>query len=118
GAHAAESAARGSEAPKRRHPFVSYRGRGGSMIVSDAAIEALLFVAGEPITLDEIARVLQCDALEAEAGVRELQLRLGETRSGLQLLNIAGGYQLSTRPEHADVIGRLLARTATRLSRA
>lgn len=83
-----------------------------------AAIECLLFVAGEPLTLTTIARALQCDELSAEAAMRELQLRLGETNSGLQVVSIAGGYQLSTRPEYAEVVGRLLARSQSRLSRA
>lgn len=83
-----------------------------------AAIECLLFVAGEPLPLTTIARALQCDELSAEAAMRELQLRLGETNSGLQVVSIAGGYQLSTRPEYAEVVGRLLARSQSRLSRA
>lgn len=83
-----------------------------------AAIECLLFVAGEPLTLSAIARALQCDELSAEAALRELQLRLGVTGSGLQVVSIAGGYQLSTRPEYAEAVGRLLTRSRAKLSRA
>ena len=50
------------------------------------------------------ARAIQSDELQAESALRELQLRLGESGSGLQLVQIAGGYQLSTRLEHADAI--------------
>jgi segregation and condensation protein B len=85
--------------------------------VTPAAVECLLFVAGEPLTLADIARALQCDELEAETALRELQLGLGESRRGLQVLFIAGGYQLSTRPEFAEPIARLLARSASKLSR-
>ena len=83
-----------------------------------SAVEAILFVAGEPLPISEIARAIQCDDLAAEAALRELQLLLGERHSGLQVLSIANGYQLSTRPDHAEQIGRLLARSAGRLSRA
>lgn len=81
------------------------------------AVECLLFVAGEPLTLSEIARALKCDELEAELAVRDLQLRLGET-SGLQVVLIAGGWQLATRPEYAETVAVLLARGESKLSRA
>jgi segregation and condensation protein B len=84
----------------------------------EAAIECLLFVAGEPLPLVEIARALDRSEVEAEAGLRSLQASLSERGSGLQLLRIAGGWQISTRPEHADVVARMLARGSTRLSRA
>jgi segregation and condensation protein B len=83
-----------------------------------SALECLLFVAGEPLPLAELARALQVDELTAEHALRELQLHLGETGSGLQVTAIAGGYQLCTRPDHAEVIARLLARGGNRLSRA
>src|SRR5690349_6039583 len=91
---------------------------GGTGVVTPAAIECLLFVAGEPLTIAEMARALKCDELEAEGALRELQLGMGETGRGLQVVMIAGGYQLSTRPEFAEQIGRLLARGGTKLSRA
>lgn len=83
-----------------------------------AAVECLLFVAGEPMPLAEIARALKCDEVAAEMAVRELQLTLGERGSGLQVVSIAGGWQLSTRPEYAETIAVLLARGESRLSRA
>src|SRR5258708_16728393 len=83
-----------------------------------AAIECLLFVAGEPLPIAEIARALKCDDLTAENGLRELQFRLGERDSGLQVVLIAGGWQLATRPEHAETIAMLMARGESRLSRA
>ena len=81
-------------------------------------MECLLFVAGEPVTVAELARALQCEELEAELALRELQLRLGEAHRGLQIVQIAGGYQLSTKPEFADTIARLIARGGSKLSRA
>jgi segregation and condensation protein B len=83
-----------------------------------AAVECLLFVAGEPLPLQEIARALKCDDLEAEGALRELQLRLGAGGSGLQVVSIAGGWQLATRPEYAETIAVLLARGESKLSRA
>lgn len=83
-----------------------------------ASVEAILFVAGEPLPVAEIARAMAVEPPDAEEALRQLQLDLGERNSALQVLYIAGGYQLSTRPEHAEVIGRLFARSTSRLSRA
>lgn len=83
-----------------------------------AALECVLFVAGEPLPLSEMARALLCDASTAEEALRELQLRLGEQGSGLQVVSIAGGYQLATRPDYAEAVARLLARGSNKLSRA
>jgi segregation and condensation protein B len=83
-----------------------------------AALECLLFVSGEPVPLPDLARALQTDEIAVEAALRDLQITLTERNSGLQLLRIAGGWQLATRSEHAEAIARLLARGSNKLSRA
>jgi len=84
----------------------------------EAALECLLFVAGEPVTLADLARGLGQDEITTEAALRSLQVSLTERGSGLQLLRIALGWQLATRPEHAVAIARLLARGGNKLTRA
>jgi segregation and condensation protein B len=84
----------------------------------EAALECLLFVSGEPVTLADLSRALQTDEIATEAALRSLQILLTERSSGLQLVRIAGGWQLSTRPEFAETIGRLLTRGSSKLSRA
>jgi segregation and condensation protein B len=88
------------------------------MIEIEAALECLLFVAGEPVPLPDLARAVQSDDLAAEAALRSLQTSLTERGSGLQVVHIAGGWQLATRVEHAEAVGRLLARGPNKLSRA
>jgi len=83
-----------------------------------SAVECVLFVAGEPLPISEIARALQCNELTAEEALRDLQLTLGERNSGLQVVHIAEGFQLSTLPEYVEPIGRLLTREGGKLSRA
>lgn len=85
---------------------------------SEAAIECLLFVAGEPVPLEDIAKVLEIGEAETETMLRSLQVSLTERGSGLQLLHIAGGWQLATRAEYAAFVGRMLAKSASKLSRA
>ncbi len=84
----------------------------------EAALECLLFVAGEPVTLADLARALAKEEIEMEQALRSLQIALTERGSGLQLLRIAGGWQLATRPEYAEAVGRMLTRGANKLSRA
>jgi segregation and condensation protein B len=84
----------------------------------EAALECLLFVSGEPLATAEFARALECDAVEVEGALRSLQISLSERGSGIQLLRIAQGWQLATRPEYSAVIARLLTRATTKLSRA
>ncbi len=86
--------------------------------MTEAALECLLFVSGEPVPLPDLARALGQDEIETEAALRSLQASLTERGSGLQALRIAGGWQLATRPEHAEVIGRMLTRGSSKLSRA
>lgn len=81
-------------------------------------VEALLFVAGEPLATKELARALEATEVEVEAAVEELQKRLDDVGSALQIVAIAGGYQLCTRPQHAETIARLLHRESAKLSRA
>ncbi len=88
------------------------------MSLSDrcAALQAVLFVASEPVTTATLARVLQCDVEDLPPVIDELRAALEHT--GLRLVRIAGGWQMSTHPDFAAVIGRYLAPTNTRLSRA
>ena len=79
-------------------------------------IECLLFVAGEPLGAKELARTTETDIETVETALRTVQCRY-DSGSGLQIIEIAGGYQMATRPEHAPTVGRLLAPHANRLSR-
>lgn len=83
-----------------------------------AALECLLFISGEPLAAQDLAGALQCNVEQVDQLADALNASLRERESGLHVLRIAGGYQLATRPEHAETVGRLLARGASRLSRA
>lgn len=80
------------------------------------AIECLLFASGEPLAVDRIAEVLGCSASAAEVALRALEAQL-EGR-GLQVVRIAGGFALATRPQFADYVARLRQPPAQRLSAA
>lgn len=82
-----------------------------------ATLEALLFVAAEPVSAAQLAAALDFPVAEVERGLESLQHLLQER--GLRLQCHAGRYQLTTAPELAEVIERFLGLEATsRLSRA
>ena len=80
------------------------------------SLEALLFVADAPVAPKDLAKALEATEAEVEQAVRDLSERLEGT--SLQVLRIAGGYQLSTKPEHAELIGNFLKPQRQKLSRS
>ena len=84
-----------------------------------AIVEALIFVADEPITTKLLAEVLDEDRDAIDAAVTELQKEYEGRESGLQIREIAGGWQLATRTElHEDVRKFLKTRPSAKLSLA
>lgn len=82
-----------------------------------ALVEALIFVADEPVTAKLIAEVLDEDKGAVKAAVEQLVAEYTERGSGLQIREIAGGYQLATRTElHEEVRAFLKTRPSAKLS--
>ncbi len=73
-----------------------------------AIIEALIFVADEPLTVKLIADVLEEDREIISAAVEELKNEYETRESGLQLREIAGGWQIATKTEYHDEVRRFL----------
>ncbi len=64
-------------------------------------IEALLFLSEEPVKPDRLAIVLSTTPEEASKLARELKNDFSEAQRGLQIFEMAGGFQMGTRPELA-----------------
>jgi segregation and condensation protein B len=80
-------------------------------------LEALLFVAPEPVTVAQLAAALDVAPSVIERGLNELDAALA-TR-GLRLQRNAGRFQLTTAPQLAELIERFLGlEGTTHLSRA
>ncbi|MDK2856098.1 MAG: segregation and condensation protein [Bacillota bacterium] len=73
-----------------------------------ALLEALLFAAGRPLTIKELANAAGLSLEDTELGLEELRRTLADARRGLVLREVAGGVQLFTRPEFAPYVRRLL----------
>jgi len=81
--------------------------------------ESLIFVADEPIDSKTIAKVLRVEQVAIDEVIQSLVEDYGERSGGLQLREIAGGWQISTRPEHHEhVRAYLKSRPSAKLSLA
>jgi len=84
-----------------------------------AVVEALIFVADEPITTKLIADVLGEDKQAIEAALEQLRQEYEARESGLQIREIAGGWQIATRTEFHEEVRRFLrTRPSAKLSLA
>ncbi len=81
-------------------------------------LEALVFASPHPITPRQIAEVMGGVPKAAwEAALSELKDEYARDGRGLQLVEVAAGYQITTRPEYNDWVRELLdPRAPTRLS--
>jgi len=73
-----------------------------------AIIEALIFVSEEPLSIKSIAGVLKEDRDAVAETVSVLAEEFNGRNGGLQLRELAGGWQFATRPEHHEYVRRLL----------
>jgi segregation and condensation protein B len=74
-----------------------------------AIVEALTFVSKEPVTMKELARMFKgLDKAVIEAQILELKTLYATDNRGLQFIEVAGGYQITTRPEHNEWVRELL----------
>lgn len=82
------------------------------------AVEALLFASPEPLPLPRLEEVFAPDGVEPDR-VRDAleKLRTRCAGRGVELREVAGGYQLRTRPELAPWLARIEAPRAVRFSR-
>ncbi len=84
-----------------------------------AITEALIFVADEPLDPKSIAKVLRVDQPLVDEAIQSLVEEYNTRTGGLQLREIAGGWQISTRPEHHEhVRSYLRSKPSAKLSLA
>ncbi len=84
-----------------------------------AAIEALLYVSDTPLSLKKIRDTLDdsgADAEEIKTALLSIQEDFGSDGRGVRIAELAGGYQIITRPEYAPYIKRLQKIKPPRLS--
>ena len=82
-----------------------------------ARIEAVIYAAETPVTLDQIFELVKESVLAQQEGadeatakstvraaLEELVAQYGTAEHGIEIRQVAGGYRMSTKPEHHDVV--------------
>lgn len=82
------------------------------------AIEALLFVANEPLSVKTIAEILERSPYDVEVLLKEIKADCEKEARGFCLLEVAGGFSFVTRPEYAPYIERLVKPRLSNLTQA
>ena len=83
------------------------------------AVEALLLVAAEPVSVTELAQSVGVPEPEITETLAELVAFYDETGRGFELRELGGGWRYYTREEHAELISRhVLEGQHARLSQA
>ena len=78
-----------------------------------AILEALIFASPEPLTPKAIFKLLASEPKEDVVSALDALKREYEGRGGLQLVEIAGGYQIVTRPDLHEWVRRLFHERTT-----
>lgn len=73
----------------------------------EAAIEAILFAMGEPVTVDQLALALEHDEDTVRKIVHHLMDQYDEGR-GIRILEIEDGFQLCTKNEYYEELSKIV----------
>lgn len=120
----------GAEGEEDAVEAVTDEGLSGAAVVEDAGgaparerldgiVESLLFAAGAPLPLKRMVDVLAGPtAKEIRVAVERLMAEYNQAGRGVQLLAVAGGFQLRSAPDNAEYVRALLRERPARLGRA
>jgi len=75
-----------------------------------AALEAILFVSNEPVTLDALSDALGEKSEDVTRELAEIKNALDANVGGFTLEQTGGGWRFATRPEHEPVLKKYFAR--------
>ena len=81
-------------------------------------IESLLFVAETALTIERIKQVTAADVKEIRDALQALTDEYESRQGGFYLNEVAGGYQIRTRPDYNEWIKRLIQPNPPRMSKA
>jgi segregation and condensation protein B len=82
-------------------------------------LESLFFISDSPIRLETLVDILpECNRDAILEGIRQIQGEYEDRSKGIELAEVAGGYQFRTKPNWAGWVSRLKKVKAIKLSRA
>lgn len=82
------------------------------------ALEAVLFAAGEPLSVAELAQCLQLEKPQVWELLSTLEHSYEDEARGLMLRKVADGYQLVTKPLHYAAVSNLARKKEVKLTNA
>ena len=112
-AFALEPSEHNGEQPRAEEPATQRQAPGE---LTEAGLEALLFVAERPLSRREIAMIAGVDAATVDARVGDLEVTLRER--GIRLLAAGDRIELATAPDVGALVARYVGADAVRLSPA
>jgi segregation and condensation protein B len=75
---------------------------------TQAALEAIIYAADEPATLDQIAHALGVEKVEARAALDLLVAAYQVDERGIEVRKVAGGWKFYTKPQHHEVVRKFI----------
>ena len=78
------------------------------------ALEAMLFVTDEPVSVIDLSTMLEIDSAKVESALVSLRDEFERENRGIQLREVAGGWRLFTHPAFHDLIERYVISWDTR----
>src|SRR5690349_1101269 len=73
-----------------------------------AALEAIIYAADEPATIEQLAKALGEEKLAVQASLDELVASYAAEERGIEIRSVAGGYKVYTKPQQHDVVRRFI----------
>jgi segregation and condensation protein B len=73
-----------------------------------AALEAIIYVADEPATVEQMARALGTEKAEVRGALEELTAFYATDERGIEVKKVAGGYRFATKVQHHESLRRFI----------
>jgi segregation and condensation protein B len=71
-------------------------------------LEAIIYAADEPATLDQIAQALGVERTDARAALDLLVASYATDQRGIEVRKVAGGWKFYTKPQHHEAVRRFI----------
>src|SRR6202165_3387607 len=79
-----------------------------SPIELKSALEAIIYAADEPATIEQLAAALAEEKHVVRAALDELVGSYGSDERGIEIRAVGGGYRVYTKPQHHEVVRRFI----------
>jgi len=73
-----------------------------------SALEAIIYAADEPATIEQLAGALGAEKVEVRAALDLLVAAYQTDHRGIEIRKVAGGWKLYTKPQHHDVVRKFI----------